>query len=500
MVSIVFKVIILMIVFDVWARPGPISGDQTFDRDKNDGNAFENAVHQSSPNQLPILRKDPPFTRSCKTCGLKETSNEGECNKPQEQLNDEEKENADGQHERLNPNGLEKKERPDHSKVSTECKGKLRSFEELADSEPLLNLYGAENNADLALIRGAAEFENDFDDEAVKERMKNIYICENHEDELVFGWKSWKKPSHVSYKRIGGIAGVQSAKCAVPNAVLNMHGLNSPSVYAKPGRFLRKKQAEAFLRQTGTHLQVGIAMCKAHAEQIDRWQTVNASEKDGLEVTPNVDYAGTASLDQPIAGYSGLTLDWAMKWLPKKARETQKDFFGKKGISWHITHVLRRDPQDGKFKQRTLVHITDQDLQDADAVVAILKHVLEDLKLFGVKSIFLRSDNAGFKHSIKTLGTLQKISKETDVFISRYTFSESQAGKSSCDRMAAVVKRKLRDYIDQGKDVTTGFEFIKAMDSETQVNGMKFLFGQIENSGSGRKTKKPSIPKNYLSQ
>uniref|UniRef100_A0A914XLB9 Uncharacterized protein n=1 Tax=Plectus sambesii TaxID=2011161 RepID=A0A914XLB9_9BILA len=322
MVSIIFKVIVLItIVCGVWARPRRNVDVKIVNLDRINGNALDIAIHQPSPNQFPTVRKDPPVTRSCKTRGSRGNTNEEECNIAQEErCNKEDEEDAgcqlatdmetnageDGKecyfkHERLNPDGLEKNERPDHSKVSTKCKGKLRSFEELADSQPLINLQGAENNADLALIRGAAEFENDFDDEAVKERMKNIFICKHHEDELVYHWKTSKKPKHVIYKEVNTVSKVA---CSVPNAVLNMHGLNSPSVFAKPGRFLRKKQAEAFLKQTGTHLQVGIAMCQAHAEQIDRWQTMNALEKDGLEVTPNVNYAGTASLDQSIAGYS----------------------------------------------------------------------------------------------------------------------------------------------------------------------------------------------------
>ncbi len=30
-------------------------------------------------------------------------------------------------------------------------------------------------------------------------------------------------------------------------------------------------------------------------------------------------------------------VDWAMKWLPERAREAQTSFFGKSGFPWHVS-------------------------------------------------------------------------------------------------------------------------------------------------------------------
>ena len=35
--------------------------------------------------------------------------------------------------------------------------------------------------------------------------------------------------------------------------------------------------------------------------------------------------------------------DWAMKYLPRKYRESQTDWFGKRGIPWHLTFATRRE-------------------------------------------------------------------------------------------------------------------------------------------------------------
>ena len=37
-----------------------------------------------------------------------------------------------------------------------------------------------------------------------------------------------------------------------------------------------------------------------------------------------------------------LVQDWAMKFLPRKFKESQSDWFAKRGMSWHITVATRR--------------------------------------------------------------------------------------------------------------------------------------------------------------
>ena len=37
-----------------------------------------------------------------------------------------------------------------------------------------------------------------------------------------------------------------------------------------------------------------------------------------------------------------ITQDFAMKFLPRRFKETQMEWFGKRGISWHISHCVRR--------------------------------------------------------------------------------------------------------------------------------------------------------------
>ena len=50
-----------------------------------------------------------------------------------------------------------------------------------------------------------------------------------------------------------------------------------------------------------------------------------------------------------------IIVDWAMKFLPLKYRETMCEFFGKRGLSWHISAVVTK--KDSRIEVECFVHI-----------------------------------------------------------------------------------------------------------------------------------------------
>ena len=60
--------------------------------------------------------------------------------------------------------------------------------------------------------------------------------------------------------------------------------------------------------------------------------------------------------------------DFAMKFLPAEYREARPDFFGKLGISWHISVCLRK--RKDNLEAQTLTHILESGLQGSTAVVS----------------------------------------------------------------------------------------------------------------------------------
>ena len=93
-----------------------------------------------------------------------------------------------------------------------------------------------------------------------------------------------------------------------------------------------------------------------------------------------------------------LVVDWAMKFLPRKFRESQSDWFGKRGISWHLAVAIRR--KSGEMEMMTFVHVFESTTnQDSNTVLAILDDVFSQLKTVmpELQTIFIRNDNAGLR-------------------------------------------------------------------------------------------------------
>ena len=60
-------------------------------------------------------------------------------------------------------------------------------------------------------------------------------------------------------------------------------------------------------------------------------------------------------------------------------REKQSDWFGKRGLSWHISTVITKNAGTGKVELKSYAHIFDSCQQDWYAVCSIIENTLEML-------------------------------------------------------------------------------------------------------------------------
>ena len=157
-----------------------------------------------------------------------------------------------------------------------------------------------------------------------------------------------------------------------------------------------------------------------------------------------------------------IIVDWAMKFLPLKYRETICEFFGKRGLSWHIGAVVTK--KDSRIEVECFVHIFNFCTQNNYAVASIFEHLFQTIKAEyqSISKAFVRSDNAGCYHNGPLLLCLHEVAKNAGVNLIRYDFSEPQAGKDICDRKTAPMKAHIRRFVNENNDVTTAEEMNKS--------------------------------------
>ena len=194
------------------------------------------------------------------------------------------------------------------------------------------------------------------------------------------------------------------------------------------------------------------------AKRIDAWKPhLRSTDQDQarLDVLQSLNQESTL-----------LVLDWTMKFLSRKFRESQTDSFGKRGISWLITVATRKN-KDGEIEMLTFVHVFKKCNQDSGTVVAILDDVFKQLTSIApeISTIYLRQDNAECYHSASTLLAIQQVAAKNKLQLSRVDFSDSQGMKGSCNRKAATIRNDLKIYLNSGHDIETAEQMLVAMES-----------------------------------
>lgn len=167
-----------------------------------------------------------------------------------------------------------------------------------------------------------------------------------------------------------------------------------------------------------------------------------------------------------------IVMDWAMKFLQLKYRERQCDWYGKRGLSWHISTVISFNASSEGLQLKSYAHLFDSCQQDWFAVCSILENLLKAIKTENpeIESVYLRSDGAGCYHNNSLIAAVTDIGERIGVRILRYDFSEPQHGKDVCDRILCPMKASIRRYCNEGHDILSADDMRRAL-SERFVKG-----------------------------
>ncbi|GBM65883.1 hypothetical protein AVEN_49928-1 [Araneus ventricosus] len=87
--------------------------------------------------------------------------------------------------------------------------------------------------------------------------------------------------------------------------------------------------------------------------------------------------------------------DWAQKIIPIKFRESQREYFGKKGMSLHIDVLLFKS--DDTLQKQVHFTILERSDQGLEHTLSVLEHVAKQVKTDfpTIRHSFMKSDNAG---------------------------------------------------------------------------------------------------------
>ena len=179
----------------------------------------------------------------------------------------------------------------------------------------------------------------------------------------------------------------------------------------------------------------------------------------------NQDQAKQDLLKEKDPNTALIVMDWAMKFLQLKYREKQSDWFGKRGLSWHVSTVITVNKDTGDLDIQTYTHLLDACKQDWFAVLSIIENTLKRLKSEKpeISKVQLRSDEAGCYHNNYLIVSVRDIAQAIGIEVTGYDFSEPQYGKDICDRILCPMKSSIRRYCNEGHDVISAHDMRTAL-------------------------------------
>ena len=166
-----------------------------------------------------------------------------------------------------------------------------------------------------------------------------------------------------------------------------------------------------------------------------------------------------------------ILIDWAMKFTQIKYREKQSEWYGKRGLNWHISSVVSLNAAN-KLQIISYAHLFNSCTQDWFAVISILEDLLNKIKADNpsITQAYLRSDEAGCYHNNSIIAALKKAGDRVGIKVVRYDFSEPQHGKDLCDRILCPMKASIRKFCNEGNDITRAADMRNAL-KERPVKG-----------------------------
>ena len=192
-----------------------------------------------------------------------------------------------------------------------------------------------------------------------------------------------------------------------------------------------------------------------------------------------------------LPSFYPIITDWATKFQQMKFREKQSEWFGKPGLSWHISSVIFKDESSKEVEVQSYAHLFDSCTQDWYAVASILENLLVKFKSShpSISQVYLRSDEAGCYHNNSLIAAQPSIGECTGISVRHFDHSEPQQGKDICDRILCPMKAAIRTFCNKGHDILSANDMHIAL-KEQQVKGTTAAVCSVDESNKNAEVRK----------
>ena len=149
----------------------------------------------------------------------------------------------------------------------------------------------------------------------------------------------------------------------------------------------------------------------------------------------------TANLAQLDEDGALIIIDYKMKILPCRARETKQQFFGKRGWSLHTVLIYTKKPGNNhEYQIEAHDHWSGDTRQDAWFTASSLHAVFSEMTK-KPKWIIILSDNGPHYHNTEMMALLSNWKTWYDITIKKWIFLEAGEAKTSIDSHHAQVSK-----------------------------------------------------------
>ncbi|UZO09716.1 uncharacterized protein OCT59_029931 [Rhizophagus irregularis] len=157
-----------------------------------------------------------------------------------------------------------------------------------------------------------------------------------------------------------------------------------------------------------------------------------------------------------------IIVDYKMKILPKKARETKNEWFGKRGWTLHSVLVYTKNLENNNLEVQAFDHWSGDTRQDGWFTASSLHSVIETLER-KPKWVTIISDNGGHYRNTELMIIIGHWKEWYDISPRRWLFLEAGEAKTAIDSHHAQISHAIKRWVKIGHEIEEGEDIENAI-------------------------------------